>query len=367
MHAESPHSPKLECPRCGYELAAALEPARATGRSHVVCPECGLESEIADLERDAVLPRWSIESPRKGASSILAFIARFIGTARRALWPPAFWRAMRMDMPFSPRGVLAFVAGVAILVHVVYAVAMTPFIVQDRVKRGVAARVLVPDIALAVVFPYCPAYGGDIMIAAAHGDAERGISAGTLWRFVSGAARLTVTRKPVAFRMVQRNIQAKGLYALDGPLRFDSQPNAFTPDGDLLGLRRAVLLMVAAGLIPAGASGLLVLLPTTLRRARVKRSHLVRAAVYGLAPLPPTIVYFAGALTAALLTQASGGGDLSLGIMLIGGLLAVLAFSITSLHAVMRHYLRLPRVLLVNTALHLVIVLALFLLIATFS
>lgn len=367
MPADPPSPSHLECPRCGYELAAALEPARAAGRSRVVCPECGLDSEIADLEHDAVFPRWSIESPRKGAASIPTVVARFVGTARRALWPPAFWRAMRMDMPFSPRGVLAFVAGVFILVHLACAIATAPFIVQERVNRGVAARVLVPDIALAVVFPYCPAFGGDIMIAAAHGDDERGIGAGTLWRFVSGVAQLTVTRKPIAFRIVQRNIQAKGLYAFDGPLQFDSQPNAFTPDGDLLGLRRALLLMVAVGLIPAGASGLLVLLPMTLRRARVKRSHLVRAAAYGLALLPLTALYFACVLASVLLTQSNRGSSSSLGILLIGGLLAAFAFSVTSLHAVMRHYLRLPRVLLVNTALHLVIVLALFLLIATFS
>lgn len=357
----------IECPRCGYELAAALEPARAAGRGHVVCPECGLDSEIAALERDAAFPRWSIESPRNDAASITAFVARFIGTARHALRPPSFWRAMRMDTPFSPRGVLAFAAGVVILLHLACAIAMVPNIVMERVNRGVAARVLVPDFALAAVFPYCPAFGGDIMIAAAHGDAERGISPGTLWRFVSGAAQLTVTRTPISFRIVPRSIQAKGLYAFDGPLQFDSHPNAFSPDDNLRNLRRFLRSAVAVGLIPVGASALLLLLPATLRRARVKHSHLVRAAVYGLVLLPLAVLYFACVLASASLAQANRGFDVSLGWLMIAGLLAVFAFSITSLHAVMRHYLRLPRILLVNTLLHIVLLFALFLLFATLN
>lgn len=354
MRAEGEHRAPPQCPRCGYGLVASIARVRAAGSETVTCPECGLECRTDDLEADAAYPRWSIESRvQRGAAK------RFVGTFLHALRPLQFWRAMRMDMPLSPRGVLWFLAGIALLAHITLVAATMPSAMHQRMRRGVPVRLLVPDIALGAVFPCCPAYGGDILLAAAQGDPDRGIGIGTLARFTRGVAQLTVGRGHTSFPWVARSAAPSGIYAADTPVSYGAQPGQFVADSDLRDLQRASAIVAAIASIPAAASGLILLLPVTLRRARIRRAHVIRTTVYATAVIPCATAYLACLLPVLTIRpQWANGYDglLKLGFVAIP--LGSLCFSSLWMYGFARHYLRLQRVWLVNLLLHIIVVLA---------
>jgi hypothetical protein len=362
MHAESAHRVGPECPRCGYGLVASIARIRVEGRETVTCPECGLECRTDDLEADAAYPRWSIESRvRRGAAK------RFVGTFLHALRPLQFWRSMRMDMPLSPRGVLWFLAGIALLAHITFVAATMPSALHKRMQQNVSARVLVPDIVVGAVFPYCPAYGGDILLAAAQGDPDRGIGIGTLARFTRGVLQLTVGRDQTSFPSVARSASPSGLYAADAPASYDALPNRFLANSDLLGLQRAWAIVAAIASIPAAASTLILLLPVTLRRARIRRAHIIRAAAYATAAIPCATAYLACFLP--LLTIQPQWAEryevLQSGVLAIP--LGSLCFSAIWMHGFAWQYLRLRRIWLINVLLHIVVVLAALLTVFTIA
>jgi hypothetical protein len=362
MHAEGAHRVGPECPRCGYGLVASIPRVRAEGDQTVTCPECGLECRADDLEADAAYPRWSIESPaQRGAAR------RFVGTFLHALRPLPFWRAMRMDMPLSPRGVLRFLMGIALLAHITVVAATMPSALHQRMQQGVPARLLVPDIFLGAVFPCCPAYGGDILLAAAHGDPDRGIGVGTLARFARGVIQLTVGRGQTSFPSVARSASPSGIYAADAPVSYDALPSRFVADSNLLNLRRAWAIVAAIASIPAVTSTLLLLLPVTLRRARIRRAHIIRAAAYATAAVPCATAYLACLLP--LLTIQPQWADRYE--VLKSGVLAIpfgsLCFSAIWMHGFARQYLRLQRIWLINALLHIIVVLAALLTVFTIA
>lgn len=363
MRADHAHRSRPECPRCGYEIAPTIERARAAGSPEFTCPECGLESAADDAEVDAAYPRWSIESrAQRGVAR------RFLGTFLRALRPLPFWRAMRMDMPLSPRGVMLFLLGIALLAHLTLVATTMPTALHKRMQQGLPVRVLVPDIVLGAVFPYCPAYGGDILLAAAQGDPDRGVGFGTLARFARGVIHLTVGRERTAFRVVPRNATLSGLYARDLPISYDAMPSSFLANGDLRELHRAWAITSVIASTGATGSMLLLLLPVTLRRARIRRTHVIRAAAYATVMIPCATGYLACLLP--ILTMSPQWADDHSGFVLSAFLVFAvgsLCFSAFWMHGFVRHYLRLPRVCLVNLLLHAIIVLGALLIVLTIS
>ena len=59
---EHPSSPRVDCPRCGYDIGAQAELARAAGTSTGNCSECGLSLEFATLGEAVRGPSWFVES-----------------------------------------------------------------------------------------------------------------------------------------------------------------------------------------------------------------------------------------------------------------------------------------------------------------
>ena len=368
MHADASQPLKLECPRCGHAIAPAPAEELASVPAAVTCPECGLRSDLRLLAEHAALPRWFMESRTsdRGASR------RFISTFVRALWPLGFWRTLRMDHRFSPRAIAGFLVGILLAIHLCIAAATTSAVLAEaRVVPVLGPRstgflppssrpaeLLVADLALAAVFPYCPARGGDVMLAAAQGSPDRTIDADTLSRFIAGVARVTVVRLPIGLPEVPMRTGASGAYT--GPASAASGPaNIIYPSEDLLEILRGLAITTAIAASPIALVLLLLLLPASFRRLRIRRTHLMRAAAYALAWIPVALALVTTQLVVGYAEAAAGQSmaatsplRMALVMMLPIG---TLAFSILWMFAFTKRYLQLPRAGLVTALLHVMV------------
>jgi len=219
------------------------------------------------------------------------------------------------------------------------------------------ADLLVPDLALAVLFPYCPARGGDVMLAAAQGSPDRAIDAGTLSRFIAGVARVTMVRLPIGLPEVPMRAGASGAYV--GPTGTALGPaNIIYPSEDLLEILRGLAITIAIGAFPIALVLLLLLLPASFRRARIRRTHLMRAAAYALAWIPVALLLVTTQLVVAFAESAAGRSTAATSplraalVMLLP--IGTLVFSILWMLAFTKRYLQLPRAGLITVLLHMI-------------
>jgi hypothetical protein len=81
------------CPRCGYDLSGVVATWTEACPLSGVCSECGLEVAWRDVLGEQRLPGWSFEHAPWPA----------IGALAKTLWlawrPRRFWRILRMDHP----------------------------------------------------------------------------------------------------------------------------------------------------------------------------------------------------------------------------------------------------------------------------
>jgi|GEM_PF-1872507 len=385
MHADASQPSNIECPRCGYLLESAVRRAKElggelgaeSGHDRVTCSECGLESEVRHLEEGAPTPPWFIESE----NSHLGVVARFVRTTTRVWWPHEFWKRVRMDAPFDLRATLSYIGGIAICFHLAAIVLALMVVVSTRVVPprvvpvGAPAAltagstqpsaVVAADLALAILNPYCPAYGGDILVAAAQGDPNRAVNPGTLWRAVKIACRMTVVRHPVVVTEAPLAPDAAGTFAKDprSDTRYPTASATVFVSNLQINTQRGRALMLAISALPLLAVLLLLLLPASFRRLRIRRTHLARAAVYALG-------WSLFALVCHTLLEAhtlfgvramNPSGVLFDSVRVALGSIAILGtglFSILWLHAFVKHYLRLPHAALVTALLHTIVILA---------
>lgn len=382
MHADAPQSSSIECPRCGYPLDSAVGRAKKSGQDRVTCSECGLESEVCRLEEGAPAPPWFIESEK----SHLGIVTRFLRTTTRVWWPHEFWKCVRMDAPFDLRATLSYIGGIAICFHLAAIAVALMVVVSTRVAPPTVTPVGAPaaltagstqpsavvaaDLALAILNPYCPAYGGDILVAAAQGDPNRAISLSTLWRTVTIACRMTVIRHPVVVTEAPLAPDAAGTFATDprSGSRFPTASATVFVSNLQINTQRGRALMLAISAVPLLAVLLLLLLPASFRRLRIRRTHLARAAVYALGWSLFALICNAllEAVTLFGVRAMNPSGVLFKSVTVALGSIAVLGtglFSILWLHAFVKQYLRLPHAVLVTTLLHAIIGLGLAILV----
>jgi hypothetical protein len=345
MHADSAHRQQIECPRCGYAVDTAIHAAKTRGESVVICSECGLDSNIALLESESDCPPWLIES-RVGRHHV---VSRFLRTLGRSLIPHRFWRTVRMEAPVSRRGLVAYLACIAVVLHFIAFAAVAPIIVAEHRSRGTSS---LPDLAFAAVLPLCPALGSDIMVSAAQGNPERSVDAGTIVRFASAALRITVERERLTIlKHVPQSPDARGPFA--DPIPATNANAAIVRINHWLHRTHlGMLAALAVASLAAMATGLLVLLPISLRRVKVRKAHLVRAGVYATALLPIVCALYAAGwflISAGVpLAQLPARIARSTGKGILGAALGVsLIFALLWLHAVCSRYLRLPHAWLI--------------------
>ncbi|MFM7133889.1 MAG: hypothetical protein ACKO0W_06180, partial [Planctomycetota bacterium] len=358
MHAEQTRSPELQCPRCGYSVAATLQAGHAGGEGSVVCPECGLASSPDELARDVACPPWLIES----SAGRHGVVARFVRTVLRAFAPHRFWSAVRVSAPISWRGLTAFLIGIAISLHLLAVAAMVPVVLFKRNAAPLTGS-HIPDLALVAVLPLCPMRADDILNFTAQSNPSRSVDGAVLWRSATGAVRLTFTRDKLWYETVPQDADATGPFVTTHWAFSRFGQGVFVADSDLLRAQRHLGEVLAVAAFPVVACALLALLLVLLRRAKLRDARLLRGCVYACAFAPVALALQASSTATALIaTRFLPGMHAALDEIADGLMFAIpigaVAFSAFSLDAFCTRYLVLPHGRVLAIMLNCVVLLA---------
>jgi hypothetical protein len=271
----------LACPRCGYELAQAACDATARGDAAGKCSECGLEIRWASLRESGGDPRWFVES-RTQPGRPRRRLVRAVGTLAMCVRPRRFWSQAKMEIPVDWRGMACFLALVALSAHLLLG------------ARNVHTLATEGGGWITLALPTGPSVGRtgstqplDYLAAVAVPLASISVSE------VTSEIRNTGVGEE-AFRTVVAILEDPGLWppawlpnratnpdvrwGLGTPLRESHEPI----------LNRTALGRAAfAASVPVLAPLATLVLPISMRRARIRARHLVRGMVYGTALIVP--------------------------------------------------------------------------------
>jgi hypothetical protein len=216
------------CPRCDYDLAGEVATWAQQCPLSSRCPECGLDVRWTSVYRAEKPPSWSVEHADKRTRTIVWAAIR---SAFRAFVPGLLWRRLSLSMPVVPRRLAVMLALWMILG---YALAVVIMAASDYVAHRAAARVFAEMLASN------PGAWGQYPPYSLTQDLWR-----TFFPFFSIAGSQNIPPQPVAMAL---------LFTLT---------------------------------VPAA----LVLLPFSLRRAKVRQRHLVRLVAYWLVWIPPAAIF----------------------------------------------------------------------------
>lgn len=274
----------LQCPRCGHGLDGNAAAAAARAETRGLCTECGLPVEWSVLRRDAIGPVWFVESARPART----LPRRAIGTLVRCARPFRFWGAIDLALPRSLVGFAAFLLAVAAALHLVAVGSRVDELQQRRVPNLLAifpgsgaGSAITAELALVALSPASTFSGAQLLKYAQHGD-----NAG------SGLAFVDVLR---AFGIAILAPWKGAITLFDG---WSAGQGRRVPvyaigfEQPLLPQNAPMSLLAAAGIATLAPFAIL-LLPASLRRAKVRRAHVIRIAVFGASLLVPI---FAGSV-----------------------------------------------------------------------
>lgn len=269
-------STELECPRCGHLLGALADDSERRGEPGGNCSECGLEVEWSALRESGSDPRWFVES--RGTRRWIA--TRAAATLVRTLRPFAFWSRLRMNIGLRWQGLAAFIVAVAIAAHFVGAAARIS-INADRMQRRFSADLTVADYAWAVASPASAVAGSQLLEELQGGARVQSFPAAT-----PGAQRRPWTIGESAGIALSAALTT-GLVEGDMGAWWTGSSPGFRARMPRLVDSLALGRLAAAALVPWLAPMALLLVPTSLRMAKVRVSHLVRGSIYASALLLP--------------------------------------------------------------------------------
>ena len=117
MPTGSRHPQRAECCRCGYDLRGVV--SAWTDRCPIdgVCAECGLQFQWAELLSETIGgPGWCLEFAR----SHWDFLRRAAKTLAMTFRPWSFWGTLRMQHPVRWRPLVVYIAAIVIAFYVMF-------------------------------------------------------------------------------------------------------------------------------------------------------------------------------------------------------------------------------------------------------
>ena len=262
MPRNNDHPRSIHCPRCDYQLESSIAASEARGEDNGRCSECGLELAWSSLREVQTDPIWFVESriaPRH-------LLRRAVETLVMCVRPFAFWTRISMGIPLRMRGLLAFLLVVALVGH---SIGVGGRVIRNTRYNWLKRTHPTANLLFAIVSPASNHFASTI---------------------IDTYARLgTTDNVGLAMAFVRAAL-------LEGDLVLTS-----TNDGEptsVVAFARAPWLvdpattrrLLAGALVPMTAPLLLLLLPISLGRARVRRAHIVRACAYSTALVLPCFV-----------------------------------------------------------------------------
>jgi hypothetical protein len=255
-----------------------VQNAETQGKPRIHCSECGLEIDCAQIRSEGHHPSWFVET--RLTRHWLA--TRTVATLMRTLRPFEFWSRVTMDIPLRWRGMIAFLLAVAIAAHVVGAAGRL-WINQQRMKDWYSRSLTTADCVWSVVAPASIVSGERLFDGIAAGSRS-----GSYAPSAQGPPSRPWTARETA-SIVFESAFITGLREDDlGSSRISATQGWGGIMPQLVG-PVALARLVAAAMVPMFALLALLLLPASLRMARVRAAHLLRAAVYSTVLLVPLL------------------------------------------------------------------------------
>ncbi len=322
-HAQPRTPPR--CPRCGYDLRGAVATWAESCPLQGQCAECGLPLAWAELLRpEKFEPTWCVEfAPRRR-------VARAAGTTfLQSFRPWRFWSAIRMSMPMRPRRLLAYSLALLLLMLSAYAAAQGAAATRawHLTQQSLQAERLMVQAKIA-------SWRGTLAAGAAAADDAMQV-------FARQQVQM-LTLQGQALSRMDRSWRQTILEALFLPWSRSPWVTMTAHGGARVLSARAMTTTVInlgmalwlCALLPASC----MLLPVTLRRARVRGRHLVRIAAYGL--FAPAAGIGAASLLAGLGLALGKAGPIwqAHHVLRFGIIIVVVAWWA----AAIRRYLRMP-------------------------
>lgn len=329
---------RLDCPRCGYDIGEQAARARAAGVDEGTCSECGLAVCFSQLDEAVIGPRWFVES----SLGRRRLVRRAFATVARCVWPHRFWSAIPLGLRISPAGIALFLLPLAALLHAIAAFARCSEIwFRYALPGGIAGQPMREAMSAMAYAAFSPlsCYDGGMIMRYAVVASPRNASDGQAILVVVGKA-LQHGFNPFSDGMVFATSPQSAFRG--APLRLDGE---LVPLLSEPALATAIPTALGAVLAPL----VLLLLPTSLRRARIRPRHFVRCVAYSLALLAPILAialflpWIGASYRATLgLALASPYGLLNAHVVL---LVASSVLVLVWMHAISSRYLRLPHAL----------------------
>ena len=254
----------LQCPRCGYTLLANVattdEQVGVEGDDHSRCTECGLDFEWSDLRSHHQDPVWFVESRVSRHSLARRALETLVVCCR----PFFFWSRVRMNLPLRNSGLVAFVLAIALLAHATTSVGR---VYANRLQSW-RSQTHALDYAYALIYPLSRYNASDIV------DADSLLGDHDTLRLATALVRGLTADKGLTIHATIHG-QIKGVPVGASALKLLSHSAQWR--------------LLTSALTPLGAPLALLLLPISLRMARVRKAHLVRACVYSFILLIPCL------------------------------------------------------------------------------
>lgn len=309
---QAPSTP-IRCPRCGYDQRGPVETWRESCPLTGICTECGLEFRWAEVLRpDKFEPQWCVEyEPKKRRLLWAAW-----RTAFRSCIPWRFWSGLKMSDGIRWRRLAAYPLLLLLPVVVLYVLSQGALALYARAQveqalvdeargRPVAIQRLQAVTAQLATQPPTGIPGHDqqvkAQIAYYNGEIARLQAAGSAQNYID-SSWLVTTWEAIAWPF---SAQSSAMIVSPGgaPL------SGYVAPGELFTWASIEfrgwapfwpydMLMPTAWLAWGVAMTFLLplsflLLPLSLRKAKVRWTHLIRVTVYSL-PIPMLCVLLSG-------------------------------------------------------------------------
>lgn len=283
-------STELECPRCGHLLGALADDSERRGEPGGNCSECGLAVEWSALRESSNDPRWFVES-RTVRSQPRRRILRALSTLAMSARAFRFWSRVSMAIPTDRRGIATFLVMVALIAHLLLAARN----IHTLATKGGGWKIGPGGAMITRTTSHPLDYLGALLVPLSSVSVTE---ASDEVRLVASMNRETNGMVEHIARVAIVLLEEPGLWPpawLPGREKNPDIPRYQTPLRianermlDSTGIGRLLCVMYVPLLAPLA----ILLLPASMRRARIRSRHLGRCAVYSTVLLIPIMALY---------------------------------------------------------------------------